>query len=241
MDDSYKLVQKERGDLCVSGLRVETWEKDRMIASLTYCGKDKTYTVKELLEAKEIDYPTICISGPCCKLYRAAIIQDNRLRFDETMALGEDTCFVYGFLEKAHTTVFTQNCYYHYYRGNTESLYSRYHENFFELYAKVSAKVLSVMAAHNCSEDVMKLERIRCASLLMDSLDKEYITHYTKSCDTHRWQVLKKVANHPLLAECKATEYSKGISAIIYLAVQHKWYHAADFLLKLKRKRLSRC
>lgn len=240
LEDCYELVQKEQADLCIGGLFVETWEKGRMIDSFCCGGKDKTYTIKELLEAKEMDYPTICTSGPWCKLYRASIIRDNRLHFDETMALGEDTCFVHSFLEQAHTAVFTQNCYYHYYRGNSDSLYSRYHENFFELYAKVAAKILSVMTVHNCSEYAMRLEKVRCASLLMESLNKEYIVYYAESSNEKRRQVMEKTANHPLIAECKATNYSKGFSAMIYLAVQHKWYCTADFLLRLKRRRADR-
>jgi glycosyltransferase involved in cell wall biosynthesis len=138
LEDHYALIQRNEADLSISGLQMETWDEGKIASLEYYGGKDQLYTVKELLDAKEIDYPTICISGPWCKMYRASIIRNEHLQFDETMALGEDSCFVHAFLEHVKTVVFSSKFHYRYYRGNGDSLFSKYHDNFFENYSQKS-------------------------------------------------------------------------------------------------------
>ena len=47
---------------------------------------------------------------------------------------------------------------------------------------------------------------------------------------------MKKVANHPLIKQCKVRDYAQGFELPMFAAVRYKMYTIADLLFKFKFK-----
>lgn len=60
--------------------------------------KRSRWTTAELLQNIRL----YALSGPVCKLFKRSVIKDNHIFFPEGMNLGEDTVFVYKYLQHAH-------------------------------------------------------------------------------------------------------------------------------------------
>lgn len=197
-------------------------------------GPDRVYPVRALLEARGRDYPVICISGVWCKLFRADVIRQHQLRFDETMTLGEDACFVYDYLARIRCVRFADRYLYRYRRGSGDSLYSRYNEDFYGQYVKTIARGLRTAGIHQCSGACLERLRKEGAGLLMDSLMKEY-KFYERSSGEKRRRVFHLVARHPLMGTCSAADFSTLPRRLLFLAIRYRLYPAAHVLLWIGR------
>ncbi len=196
IDDAYAQMKERRVDLYLAGLTMEINEAERHVRSEVYQAKQKTYSIRELLEAFNIDYPFLLICGPTCKLYRTDIIVDNRLRFDPDLSLGEDMLFNFDYYQHASNAYFSNNVFYHYIRGNEESLFSRYSPSLYEDTVKIYDRMRMLMMSVNCSKESIHRMEALYGRILISCIYHEYM-FCNKSTPDSRKEVIRKVANNP--------------------------------------------
>lgn len=102
-------------DLIVSGMKKVTVEGNdiyRVLPSYKYVD-DSKMICELILDSKD----KFLYKGPCCKLYKSDIIKNNKIKFDENLYFGEDTCFVIDYLRVADSCLQIQFCGYIYRDG----------------------------------------------------------------------------------------------------------------------------
>lgn len=139
-------------DYLISGTTMITYDNETIEETIDYKLKTGVYNTKTLLEALNIDYPLICISGPCSKVFKKEILDKHNIRFNEELTLGEDGYFNICYIEHCQEIVTLNDICYYYIRQNTESLYSVYHKDCLEVHEIVYDKMREVIVKNNCDE-----------------------------------------------------------------------------------------
>ena len=70
---------------------------------------------------------------PCCKLYKASILKNNKVYFDTKLSLGEDLLFNLDYLKYVKKAVVAKQNLYYYRRGNLNTLSTIYYPNIMEI------------------------------------------------------------------------------------------------------------
>ncbi len=210
LENAYEKIGEN--DLYISGIKMITFNNSLVDSVVTYGIKEsRVLSVVELLETLTKEFPEICISGPCCKLYKKEIINMNDISFDVSLTCGEDTCFNIDYLSKIDFIYFDKNSYYNYYRINENSLFSRYYRNMYEIYYLVFSKFFSLLKEKKSSEtginNITKLYVIKMISAII------HIHEYSKSFK-EKLSVIKKVENNPIVQEFN-NEISGGTGVVL--------------------------
>ena len=181
-------------DLWVSGLYMEEYFNNDIISSIEYSGFKKIYSVKSLLESLNKDYPLICISGPWCKFYKRSILKKYNIVFDKNLSLGEDTDFNLDYLKACNKISFSNKIFYHYRRLSNESLFSKYHSNFYEIHVKIFDKMRDLFYQNKCN-DASTLEfEVMYTNLMIGCIHKEF--NFKESSKSKRKMVIKKIGEN---------------------------------------------
>ncbi len=170
IDDAYAQMKERRVDLYLAGLTMEINEAERHVRSEVYQAKQKTYSTD--------------------------IIVDNRLRFDPDLSLGEDMLFNFDYYQHASNAYFSNNVFYHYIRGNEESLFSRYSPSLYEDTVKIYDRMRMLMMNFNCSKESIQRMEALYGRILISCIYHEYM-FCNKSTPASRREVIRKVANNP--------------------------------------------
>ena len=89
LECAYQDITEKKADLYVSGLVMEQFVNGEKVDETVYRANGaKSYSQKTLLEGMNVEYPQICICGPCCKLYHKKLLQG--VRFEPGMKFGEE-------------------------------------------------------------------------------------------------------------------------------------------------------
>lgn len=213
-------ITREQADLYISGLLEETFKDSVMVSSEQNKGKDQTYTAKQLLNAFNEDYAFLLICGIWCKLYKASIIRERQILFDTSTTLGEDMLFICDYLRHAERVVFSGRVFYHYFRGNPDSLFSRYYPNMFEINIPLYEKMLALMEYLGCEQKSVKRMEGIYVRVLVGCIYHEF-SYCSKSSPASRLQVIKKVAQNSYVKRCPLSNYRhpKDIILIVLLKV----------------------
>lgn len=198
---AYKSVLSHNADEFISGIVMETiGDNDLVVRSDHYTAiKSRVYDARLLLEMLNIDYPLICICGPCCKLYRTDIIKNNSIRFDVLMSLGEDTLFNLQVLKHTDNIYFSKEIFYHYYRGNENSLFSIFRKDTYEIHTCVYDEMRQVMISKNCDHQAMIAFEEMYFDLLISGIHKYYLNWEMTTYDERKEQIRKVISNEFIL------------------------------------------
>lgn len=134
-----------------------------------WCGfyTTSSYTGKDILEQAVLE-PDISVShtdrqhimdlhkrrldcGPYCKLYSAAVIKANGIRFPKGYSLGEDLIFNLEYLDHTDGRILILNKPLYFYVTDSQgSLTKKFHEDLFEKYKCLHAAMLEYLSRWNC-------------------------------------------------------------------------------------------
>lgn len=187
-------------DYLVSGLSMRTYNNETLVDTINYEMKSRIYNLKTLFEALNIEYPLICISGPCSKLYRKSILNKYDIRFDEEMTLGEDGYFNLCYLEHCNKIVALSNICYFYLRRNKESLFSSYHKDCLEVHEKVYDKMRELIIKNNCSENSRYRFEQMYYNMLVSCISKDF-QNPGKGNKISRMKTIEKVINNKYIIQ----------------------------------------
>lgn len=110
-------------DMAIAGIELH---QDSQISNI---GINAVLSDKSVMEKYGREVSGLLINGPWSKLYRRSIIEKNKLLFDETLSLGEDTVFVFQYLNYCTKVIFTSYCGYIYYQLGTVSLMTKFRKD----------------------------------------------------------------------------------------------------------------
>ena len=119
----YNMLEDSDADIIVGSMH---FANDNTIGTFPARGKVNGEKF-ELLLAENIDHHSIC--GPCAKLFKNKIIQDNHIRFNETLTFGEDSVFVKTYLIRAFSLRVVNSLCYHY-NDIGDDIYQKYSRSF---------------------------------------------------------------------------------------------------------------
>lgn len=90
-------------------------------------------------------YKRWLINSPCNKIYVTQIINDNNIRFNEELSLGEDLLFNLEYMRYIDEIRIVNKALYNYIRTDEESLDNKYYENLFEIYKYLHSELYRYM------------------------------------------------------------------------------------------------
>ena len=198
----------------VSGIKMCTFDNDVILSTVNYEMKYKKYNLKSLFEALNNEYPLICISGPCAKLFRKDIIDKYKFRFDEDMALGEDGYFNLCYLEHCNNILALDCTFYTYFRENDESLFSRYNKESLDVHEKVYNKMRNLITKNNCSDICMINFEKMYYNMLISCIIQDFQNPH-KNVKKFRLNTIKRIINNHYIINIKHPEFSRLKDRII--------------------------
>lgn len=90
-------------------------------------------------------YKNNLINSPCNKIFETKIIQDNNIRFNENLSLGEDLLFNLEYMKYIDEIKIVNKTTYNYIQTDNESLDNKYYENLFEIYKCLYSELYKYM------------------------------------------------------------------------------------------------
>lgn len=127
-------VQKENDADFVCGV-LESSYSNNAIQKIPFI--NKYFDLHEIIDADSEIFLSKHFRGPCTKLFRRSILQEEHLFFNEDILYGEDTIFVYEYLSKCKKVQCANIVVYNYLR-NEESLSTRAFEYFYWYMIKIA-------------------------------------------------------------------------------------------------------
>ena len=220
---AYEAAIAKGYDLYICGLVIETYEHCKIIETNENTAKvEKEYTAKTLMEDINVNYPLLCISGPWCKLYRSQIIKDKEIRFDTALSLGEDSCFVMQFLHEAKNIIFSPEIFYHYYRGNSESLAAVFRKDILDITGTVYNKMRQIMLENHCNSAAMH----RFEELYFDALINtiyQFFMNSDASTAQERLCQIKRIQNDPHINNIGIFDVRGSKRKLVLVLLKIKW------------------
>ena len=131
----YNLIVINNADLIIGAMH---FEHDNVIGVFPDIRRLEGRML-DLLLAENIDHHSI--SGPCAKLFKRSIINNNLLRFSESLTFGEDAFFVKQYIEQSLSIRATDALCYHY-NDIGDDIYKKYSKSFYPIlhyYKEMSA------------------------------------------------------------------------------------------------------
>lgn len=239
VEDSFfeaaiRMVCASHADVYISGIKEEFWEGNTIIRTTAYTNSTagKSYSARELLEAHGHDFPTICISGPCCKLYKRSLLVEHSILFSTKLWRGEDTLFNYMVIACCDSFVFDQKAYYHYRRESPESLFSRYCPVLYDVYSELYKHKKMVLKKRQCAQAVcQEYERAYVYELL--GCISHFFQFFRNNSYHDRMQIIKRVSADACVKSI-ATAHFSGKNRAILLMLRSRWHHAIYLLYDLR-------
>ncbi len=228
-------VERYQPDLYISGLVMETYNNQKLIDSVDYkINKNEQFTIKSLFENLQVCYPLICICSPCGKIYKKELIDNMLITFDENISLGEDTLFNLLYLSVCKNVYFSKEIYYHYYRGDDNSLFSKLHKDTYEIHRFVYGKMRNLMLENNCdAESISRFEKLYI-DLIIGCITKFFL--YNETSKAERKDIIKKV-EYDMYLRKNLSVFNRNIKKfILYFFVKLRWTNIVYQLFKMQYK-----
>lgn len=179
----------------------------------------KIYTVRELLEAYNVDYE--CgITSVWGKLYCRSILSESELIFLKNMQYGEDTEFNLRYLENCTRVYFDERCFYHYVRGNAESLDGShvYHADLLFVRDTLNEKFLHLCETAQCDDTCIARIKEKYACELLGCIHQDYLFKKSKA---EKKATVSSVSAHALFGQLDL-QHTDRMKKLLYKLLQKK-------------------
>lgn len=207
-------------DAYVSGIKMENWKNQKIDSTIVYGLKqDGIFTVKQLLEKWEKDYPQICICGPWCKLYKREILVENNILFDEKMNLGEDTYFNLEVLKYLNNIYFDSNAFYHYRRTERESLYGKFCEDIYYIHQKVYGRMEKLMLDLKCV--TMDYFYSKLVGMYLNCITHYYVFSHKTTKDMKK-EIIKTISKNSIFKNIMINKVEGKKNKVLVFLIKHK-------------------
>lgn len=234
------LVNKKidnNSDLVICGYKVVYKNNDQEINNYNnIVGVSDILTKKEFLKCFHYFFVNFFINSPCNKLYSSSIIKENKLKFNNSISLGEDLLFNLEYLRYCNMISIEHNCYYNYVQINSTSLTKKSYTNKAEIQNLLFKNVRDFLEANDAyiGENKYNIEYFYLETMF-NALTELYKSEYNLKPYEIKHK-LKEIANYNQIK--KALPYYRDTSInrnIIYLLVKYKQIFILDWYCKLKK------
>lgn len=219
-EKACSLISGTDADLYIGGF-CEVHEADhrQIRRSIKY---KRMYSLEDLLNRYEKDYPAYWLSLTWGKLFKTDIILDNGLRFDTRFSYKEDALFVYSYLRFVNQVYFDDQIVYHYRIFRSGSSNVKIYTNMYQINCQVYEQKRNLMIEKQCPSTVYN--HVYFGSL-MNSIEYFYaINHPDSICC--RQKTITAVCENELLARISINDISGLKRKLMFV------------LCKLKAKRI---
>lgn len=194
--------------------------------------KSGTYSVPEVIGNYGSSIPSLLINGPCAKLYKRDIIKNKKIEFRPDISLGEDTLFVFQYMQYCKKVTFADETGYIYYQLNENSLMNKFRKDGYEN-AKMVYGLLFETAGVICSGAIpVSLKKVYRNVLLMYIRKTIYNKKYVERKQIKN-MILDYINDDIIYNYTKETAQTYDLQGIInYLTLKRK-AGILEYLLRL--------
>lgn len=229
------LLEKNNADFSIcgykrimnpSGSNIKTYENIR------YSGNIRNY-----FEDLDVLLKRGLIQGPCWKLFISKIIKDNNLIFPADYSFGEDTVFVYKYLEFCSEISSTNECLYIYNNYRDGGLSNAVRDDKCDLYIYLYTLLYELMYKKGCKIN-SKLAKSYIGSII--ATISEFYQVKPNYPRKKRYQVIKRICTNlnsrKLLSYYNGNEFKYKLTKDLLLLNKYK---TLDLLFYLKKRILK--
>lgn len=213
-------------DIAIAGIELH---QDAMVSTV---GIQGVFSSKEIVDKYGNSIPGLLVNGPCSKMYRKNIIDEQKLLFNESLSLGEDTAFVFQYLKYCNKVRFIDYHGYIYYQMGNNSLMTKFRKDGYYNAKRVYGILTGIVAEicdGNIPENYKKVYRnvlmvyIRKTIYNRKAVDENYIKDIIR--DYTEDEIIHSTTSKINTANC--------VQKIINKFIEKKKINSLYFLLKI--------
>ncbi len=141
LEELNNALNNQKYDFSMCGyLKRKQFKTDNVEIEQFQCRKFKGKTKAFLENILKYYHPPI-LQGPCWKLFKKSIINDNKIEFNQNMEFGEDLDFVLSYLLHSSNISCINKCLYNYRLQGDQSLSTKFNINKMEVYIQLAEKL----------------------------------------------------------------------------------------------------
>ena len=165
--------------------------------------------------------------APSGKLFKANIIKNNNIKFDKSMSLGEDTCFVLDYIKNINSCLVIEDCLYDSIdiKG---SLSKRDKKDIFQITKKIQCKYNNCVNGKNIN---INLKNNILFRNLMLSINMPIIYNWSHA---ERKELYNEIRNYDEFKKIKIKDINIKYYKLIYVLLKYKMHILIIYLVKIK-------
>lgn len=226
----YDMAEKHNCDIVTSGYSMDNVDGKNISTKIAS---------KSIIANNEQDIGKVIhnsnISYAFTKLYKRNIINDNDIRFNEKLSMGEDATFVCDYLMNINSAGVINRSLYHYVRCNSESLSTKFVENISDFIEGIWERLDILYAKY---PEFKRLEHIDGSSKLINRSKMYIYNNYRKNCNLtrrERQNYIKYFMNDNKLSKDMVNYKPKGfIDKLYYVLYKTGSPLIMDFVYSLR-------
>lgn len=235
-------IKESKSDLAICGHNTVYLDNGNRNIIVTHKNPEFKGTTREFLEKIEYFLNSESIQGPCGKLYKISIIKSNLVYFPVDLSFGEDTFFVYKYLENCSHIVSISESYYLYMKRNSSSLSSIYREDKIEIFLYLYKQLDILMNKFKVNDKKDMIDKRICIATL--SCIGEIYNPDVEFSNKSRIGILEKILlKNIVLNSFKSQSKVNGQIKLLNFLAQKNYIYLIDkfFLIKeyLKIKKVE--
>ena len=170
----YNAMVVKDVDLVLSGYKKVALENNKIIDE--YVKLDRLMSTEQFLNHIHEYLEKMLIQGPCSKIFKRNIIEENNIKFPNNMSFGEDTIFVYSYIEKCKNIFNICHAPYNYLVHKNNSLSSKAIGNKLEIFIFINEKLMNLLSKYNAINEKNKeyINSNICNQLIY--LDEDFVS-----------------------------------------------------------------
>ena len=203
------------------------------LESESFVGKDKLMSFFPKLIKREL------MNSLCNKMYKASIIKKNKIKFNESINIAEDTLFNSEIFLKITSFYILDKCMYHYIIRDVESLTKRYNPHKYDMLIYVNNFLQSALTLHSFpKEALIAANDIRIKNIYSCFLD--LFSNKKKLTFNEKRLYIKNILEKEVVKECKDEYESKDrlykiLKFILYTKNVNLIYFTAYTIFMIRR------
>lgn len=235
-------AEENNADFVMCGLIVDVYNTSGELVSSTKCElKPRLIEQNDEVPENIIDLvENEKISGPYCKLIRRDIVINNNILMPAHINLQEDLYFNLKVLEHVNKMMVLEGCYYHYKKGQTDSITSRYYHSKYDMTNEVHDLLVKFYSLRCDDIDLQK----RINYIYIKNTYAAFINLFHPDCNMskdRKIKYMKNIINSLKYSYMISSAYKRGLKyTILILILKTKntiiLYYSSKFMFILKFK-----
>ena len=163
---------------------------------------------------------------PWNKIYIRSILEENHIRFQSGLSLGEDLVFNLDYLHcQTGGFTFINKPLYHYSVGSTDSLSSKFYPDLSEIYQKVYLRIKDELRSIPGAYEKWELEYAHSYFFAFDRVFRNTWSKKNPAAIHQKWKYNQTVFHSEAFQSCRKTISKDYINALQYWGLQTNSFH----------------